>query len=185
VARCLLLPPRVRRLILPLFVYAVFACGNHQITFDAQHDDPAMLAVTRVWQGSGVTLSLCEDIAAEPSVSVSGCEVAHVVRGGSRTATTTTNSAKGGCPGGCAGQNSAYVAGQLSQNGLELEVSGVVILGSLYDDDPYAYPYTFELSCPNSGCTATGTLEANGTLHLAIDNGANIDLTPTAASACP
>ena len=45
-------------------------------------------------------------------------------------------------------------------------VEGMVGLGSMYDHDPYSFPYMIELHCtdPNAPCSFSGELNADGTL---------------------
>ncbi len=167
------------------------ACLDPATSFDPAQDDTAVSAVTRNWSGSGATLSLCEDVAVAASTPASGCQIANVARGGGLG--VTHSQARGGC-GGCPLDNVAYVTGTVSSSTLPpgTAVSGQVDLGNGYDDDPYAFPYTLELTCtdPSLECRITGTLEADGSLNLSIDDGGiasttlTVDFAPGSAATC-
>jgi hypothetical protein len=181
----LLVATAMNRYLLPLAAFITFACGPDSVTYDASHDDAAIAAVTRVWQGDGMTLSLCEDLAAEATTDdgPGSCEQDHVVRGGSRT--VTKHEDRHGCAGGCSKQNIALLSGQLSQTGSDLDVTARVVLGSSYDADPYAFPYDFNIrKRSDDSFVMEGSLEADGTLTLTIDS-TKVTLAPVQATACP
>jgi hypothetical protein len=170
---------------------ALSACFPQSAVYDADHDDDAMAALTRTWSGGGATLSLCEDVSVAASTPGDGCQIENVTRGGGLGEAHSEQ--RGGC-GGCPLANEAFVSGTISGGTLPdgTAVSGNVFLGSGYDDDPYAFPYTVVLSCTDVAhpCSVTGTLESDGSLHLTVDPGgiattpAELGLSPTGDATC-
>lgn len=170
--------PRSRRPSLLHIVTLVVAAGclSDTSSYSPQQDDEAIDAI--VWQFSaagtdGLTLSLCEDVAAVEDSNT--CQVAHTVRGGGRGRRHEESFGGIGC-GGCPFATVAVVKGTLSGGGLigTRTVKGEITLGlGINGDDPYGFPYDVRLTCDGTPtpCSLSGTLEADGSLQVTLSEG--------------
>jgi hypothetical protein len=166
----------MRRLQLHHFVVVILASGclNDTISYSPERDDEAMNAIVHEFSApGGLTLSLCENVAA-PDVDPNDCDVEHTVRGGGRG--REHEETRGvGC-GGCPSTTVANVKGTISGGGLAAPrmVTGQIGLGGLGDDDPYEFPYHVTLTCEGttSPCSLSGTLEADGSLQITLNDNA-------------
>jgi hypothetical protein len=184
-----------RPLVLALVV-AVFACGDEHRSYSPAQDDEAMVAIAGAWaEPSGLSLSLCEDVATAEANPRDGCVDDHVVRGGGLGEAHTETHPGGGCTmGGCPFGATAYVKGAASGAGLgtDVPVSGVVRLGG--DRDPYSFPYRIDLVCDTGQvCAIIAELNSDGrviaTLVLGPSGPGQAEtphaLTRTGAATCP
>ncbi len=139
--------------ILSLALLVPLACGE-MTTYDPAKDTEALSTITGVWVGEVddqvVTLTLCENkVVAQirDGKSPSGCSIDHIVTSQPYTPVVRN---KGGC-GGCNLLVVAPVIATLEHPGLEgtIKIKGEVSLGTAYDDDPYALPYSLRLSSGN------------------------------------
>ena len=145
-------------------------------TYSPERDAEAMQGVLGRWSasGSGITLSLCEDVERADSEAAdieqnfegSSCQVDHVVRPERGEAHTVEH--KGvGC-GGCPFAVNAHVNAELTHPKLAapLILTGTVNLGDGYEDDPYALPYRVNLSLADGEGAIGGEIDADGTLRI-------------------
>ena len=117
----------MKRVFSPLFlavaVGSLLNCGGgREESFTTAGDDTVMQGVTGIWMGSTpdgktYTLTLCEDQMATHADAVEGCDTLHVVRGGGRGTTETTEEPTG-C-GGCIYTYAAFVNGNIEGDDLE------------------------------------------------------------------
>jgi hypothetical protein len=181
--------PRLRRRYRNLAIVILAGClGRYDNEYSPAQDDMALAAIASAWAGGGMTLSLCEDVAAPDSDNT--CQVEHVVRGGGRGSAHEETHGGGGC-GGCPFGNAAYVKGTASGGGLTgtVNVAGEIRLGTSIEHEPYAYPYAIQLHCtdPGQSCTLDGTVYEDGSVELERrDGGTGIAmLARTGPAACP
>ena len=162
-----------------LVVLAV-ACLTHTVQITPQKDDAVVAVGAQMWTSGMDTLSLCEDMAAEATMTEDGCEIAHVVRGGDRT-TARSKDVGGGC-GGCPLENTLFVTGTLKG----MAVTGKIAVGDFYEDDPYKFPYTIELQCTDKtiGCSFSGNLGADGKILSQLGDAAQ-QWIPAGPATCP
>lgn len=146
-------------------------CLSDTISYSPQEDDEAINSIVHVFSApgaGGLTLSLCEDIAAVEDTNK--CQVEHTVRGGGRGRRHEESHGGGGC-GGCPSATVAVVTGTVSGGSLATPrlVKGEILLGrGINGDDPYGFPYDVTLSCEGmpTPCSLRGTLEDDGTLQV-------------------
>jgi len=108
-----------------------------------------MIAIERCWlppAEEGLVVALEEDVELSSTVSNSGCEVDHVVRGQGLGEPHKGAESGVGC-GGCPMEVVAHVTGTVEGGPFSdtLTVTGRVVLGNNFDDSPYDYPYHVEL----------------------------------------
>ena len=163
---------------LALFTFLLLSCLSRQVSYTHKLDADAVTASTRVWSGAGMTLTLCEDLAAEATTMENDCQIDHVAMSGDRGAMRSENA--GGC-GGCPEANVVLVKGTLDGKAIE----GMVDLGTMYDHDPYAFPYTVDVHCvdPNPGCSFRAQLQADGSL-TGMPGDAAFTMMPTGPATC-
>jgi len=159
-----------------LVALAATGCLSDSVEYEPRRDDIAMAEIASVWVQDGdqrAVLSLCEDVTV-PDRNPADCQVEHIVRGGGRGIAHEESHGGVGC-GGCPFDNVAYVRGTAEGGGLtgKVAVVGTVQLSATADDDPYAYPYDFDLKCQDktTPCSITGTLTRDGRLAATFTPG--------------
>jgi hypothetical protein len=189
-------PCRSRSAVALAALAVAFACGgDDSARYDAVHDDRAMAAIASHWMAPEVDLSLCEDFersAVEPGPD--DCTVDHVVRGGG-LGRTHEEEYEEGC-GGCSPGAVAYVRGSASGPfGMDVAVSGRVVLGRTSSGDPYAFPYGVEVFCDETAepCSIRGSIDEDGNFSATVVVGpvgpghveTGHSLTRAGAATCP
>ena len=142
----------MKRALSPLFfaaaVGSLLNCGGggRKESFSAAGDAMVMSGVTGIWMGSTpdgktFTVTFCENLAADHTDG-NACDTLHVVRGGGRGTTETTEEPTG-C-GGCDYSYSAFVSGTVEGDDLaETPVKGEFDLAS-GDANGLGLPYQFD-----------------------------------------
>ncbi len=143
-----------RRFVLPaLLVAGAVRCGPAAIEYSAQRDDQAIERIAHVWSGTvgkgPISISVCEDRAANDQLEEGGCEVDHVVKGGGRGTTRTAEQVGSiGCGGCSMSALTEVVATVHMPDGTSAVMRGTVRLGSAYEEDPYAGDWGLWLATP-------------------------------------
>lgn len=143
-----------RRLVLPVLLLAgALQCGPAGIEYSAERDEEAMERIERVWFGTvgegPISISVCEDKAANDQLEEGGCDVDHVVKGGGRGTTRTADQAGGvGCGGCSLSALTNVVAIVHMPDGNSAVMRGTVRLGSAYEENPYTGDWGLWLATP-------------------------------------
>ena len=160
----------MKRILLVAGLFALTGCLPQEVGYSPEKDDAAMAVILGEFDGEGLNLMLCEDVAAAEEQPNGDCQVDHVVRAGGLGERHREDHSGIGC-GGCPFDVVAFVRGQVDGGPFAepAAVSGRVHLQSGYDDRPYAFPYYVDLYCDDeaSPCSLGGTLHEDGRLELA------------------
>jgi hypothetical protein len=165
--------------LLRLLALLPLACVNETTHFTPAADDGAFALIENRWSaadGDGVSLTLCEDFAAEPAPpyeepDYNTCQIAHVIRGHGRGYAHDVNTGGVGC-GGCPFQVAGYVQGTLEGGTLPgpLFVRGIVSMGASGGQDPYEPPFNVDLACEGGEviCSVSAEIRGDGMLALQV-----------------
>lgn len=160
-----------RRFSLPLIcVFLIlWCCGSGEITFSPEQDARALTRIQHTWQGTlgevPFSLTLCEDAGANATFAVDGCTYAHLVKSDDPPAERSLARANGGCENCFLGVLTNVSATLTQANGEILEVTGIVSLGTTFDEDPYEGDYGLLLYAEEA-LVMEGRLQADGKLVL-------------------
>lgn len=180
-----------------VLVIVAAGCLSDTFSYSPQQDDEAYNSIALVFSApgtGGLTLALCEDLAAVEDTNT--CQVEHTVRGGGRGRRHEASHGGGGC-GGCSAATVAIVTGTVSGGGLTAPrmVKGEILLGrAISGDDPYGFPYEVALTCEGTTtpCSLRGTLEEDGSLQVTFNDSSmggvgpsSLVMSPTAEASCP
>lgn len=163
---------QVRHFALSVAVILLWCCGSGSISFTPEDDAAALNRVQRAWQGKigeeALSLSLCEDTAKNADFIVDDCTYAHLVRSENPTPARTIDRASGGCE-SCFFGVLTHVRATLGlTDGSTLQLTGLVSLGTAFEEDPYAGDYGLLLYADEgmSDVALEGRIQADGTLIL-------------------
>lgn len=183
-------------------VGSVLNCGGgRQESFTTSGDSAVMQGVTGIWMGSTpdgktYTVTLCEDQAATRNDAVEGCDTLHVVRGGGRGTTETTEEPTG-C-GGCIYTYAAFVNGNIEGDDLaQTPIHGEFDLSSGDANGP-GLPYTVFVQSgdrrlgqsnanppvlrANGSMKQTGVIDLDGLTYSPIEGASAVDAGGDASS---
>ncbi len=189
----------LRHVALSCVLLLLWCCGSGSISFSPEDDATALGRIQRAWQGKigeePLSLSLCEDTARNADFIVDDCTYAHIVRSENPTPARTIDRASGGCESCFFGVLTHVRATMGLADGSEIHLTGLVSLGTAFEEDPYAGDYGLLLYADEamSDVAMEGRIQADGTLILSgahlYDLGfavteAEVSLTPGEALSC-
>ena len=122
---------------------ALFCCGG-SITYSPDDDAAALKRLGKTWTagygGKTFSLTLCEDVEANAAFDVDGCKYAHLVRSVEPDEKRTVGRASS-CERCFLGVLTNVRAAAVTPEGSSQALTGLVSLGTEYNEDPYDGDY--------------------------------------------
>ena len=130
-----------------LTLAALMSCGA-TITYSPEDDARALSRIGRTWTAtfgeSAFSITVCEDLQANADFDVDGCTYAHLVRSENPSPKKTVDRASS-CEGCFLGVMTNVTGSFTGADGKDITLTGLVSLGTEFNEDPYAGDYALLL----------------------------------------
>jgi hypothetical protein len=157
----------MKRMAMVVGLVALTGCLPEENSYSPEKDDRAMAVILGEFDGQGVNLSLCEDVATAEEEPRDGCMIEHVIRAGGLGDKHRESHSNVGC-GGCPFYVQAYVRGHVVGGEFDEPVAVRGEVSPWGGDGPYSFPYSVYLRCEDEDrpCRLGGYLQKDGRLEL-------------------